>query len=131
MAPLFVRWLLVPTSVGPDNDVYAQTRALVNTHAEATVRGGHKGKSLKRGCCTVAFDSFCGTTKTSENNRHFFGFAWAWLALGGRKAIPRLLAKISCQERPEHARPGHTCARNDPRAPEKSVQMSKKRAFRT
>ena len=31
------------------------------------------------------------------------GFPWAWLALAGRKAIPRLLARFRDFERPEHA----------------------------
>ena len=33
----------------------------------------------------------------------FWGFASAWLALAGRKPIPRLLARFRDFERPEHA----------------------------
>ena len=42
------------------------------------------------------------------------GFAWAWLALAGRKALPRLVARFRNFERPEHApripAGTHTCA---------------------
>ena len=77
------------------------------------------------------------------------GFAWAWLALGGRKAIPRFLARFRDFERPEHAQrtPAgtHTCAvvythrppacptaesaRKDPQPEEKSFVFRRKVSF--
>ena len=45
--------LLVPTAVGSYNDTRAHTHAHKHTRS-SIVRGCHKGKSLKRGCCTVS-----------------------------------------------------------------------------
>ena len=49
----------------------------------------------------------------NTNKMTFWGFAWAWLALAGCKAIPRLLARFRDFERPEHAPRSpagtHTC----------------------
>ena len=48
-----------------------------------------------------------------KNMAFLRGFAWAWLALAGRKAIPWLLAGFGDFERPEHASRSpagtHTC----------------------
>ena len=48
-----------------------------------------------------------------KNMAFLRGFAWAWLALAGRKAIPWLLARFCDFESPEHTprSPGgtHTC----------------------
>ena len=38
-----------------------------------------------------------------KNMAFLRGFAWAWLALAGRKAIPWLLARFRTFERPEQA----------------------------
>ena len=100
MAPLF----LTPS----------HTRTLTNPQAENIVRGCHEGKSLKRGCCTVAaYPLTAETAREVKNEMIFWGVAWAWSALAGRKAIPRFLARFRDFERPEHAprNPAgtHTC----------------------
>ena len=75
----------------------------------------------------------------------FFGFAWAWLAIAGRKAIPWLFISFRDFELPEHVPQisvrAHTCAqfsrgppacpvterkRKDPRAEEQKMPTSKK-----
>ena len=76
------------------------------------------------------------------------GFPWAWLALGGRKRVPWLLATFRDFESPEYVpgpRPGPTCApqcscgplacpatestRKDPRAKERKMRMCKKKSI--
>ena len=79
-----------------------------------------------------------------------FGFAWAWLALAGRKAIPWLFTSFRDFEPPEHvprtlAR-AHICSqcsrgppacpvidskRKNPRAEEQKMPMSKKSSYYT
>ena len=117
----------------------------------STVRGCHKGKILKRGCWTVT--PAATETKKEEitcggNRALFFRFAWAWLALAGRKEIPWLF--YSCRDVgppeyvPRSSARAHTCTqslrgppgspsteskRNDPRAEEQRRPMSKKADF--
>ena len=128
------------------------TRA--NTHApeptrRSTVRGRNKGKSLKRGCCTVAayvaFDSCCGSSKTAaergENRKNdvLAGctglVASSWSESDPRGYLPDF-ATLSAQSTRHGSRPGPTLAtwctgrspacpaaesaRNDPRSEEKS-----------
>ena len=54
-----------------------------------------------------------GEKMTGEKKNMFLEFAWAWLALAGRKAIPRLLARFRdfyAQSTHHGARPGPTLA---------------------
>ena len=53
IAPLFLRLFLVLNAMASYNDAHAHTCTHEPTH-RSTVRSCHKGKSLKRGCCTVA-----------------------------------------------------------------------------
>ena len=73
MAPLFLRPLLVPTTVESYYDTH--TRTLANPHAEAPFVAVTVGNASsvavvpgKRGCCIVtalAFDGCGGTSKTA------------------------------------------------------------------
>ena len=65
----------------------------------AVTKGKLEARLLYRGCL-VAFDGYCGTSKTAAERETkneimtFSGFAWAWLALAGQKAIPWLVARF-------------------------------------
>ena len=122
MVPLFLRLqlFLLRTAVGSYYDTHAHTHAHEPT-GRSTVRGCHKGKSLKarplyRGC--LAFGSCCPTSKTAgekaknEKTHTFWGVS---IGLVARKAILRLLlARFRDFERPEQGSRSpagtHTCA---------------------
>ena len=138
---------------GQQHQAVYSSRIQTHTHKptrRSTVCGCRNGKSLKRGYCTVAG----GRDEKRENNvwwrwrkreiacggsrALFFGFAWAWLALTCRKAIPWLMTSFRDFEPPEYvsrtSSRAHACAqcsrgppacskRKDPRALEQKMPM--------
>ena len=92
---LLLRLFLVPTAVGSYNDTRTHTQAH-EPIGRSTVRGCHKGKSLKRGCCTVAAQPWTAAVVLQKQRQRevrsekiaFGGVGWAWLTLACRKAIP-------------------------------------------
>ena len=120
MEPLLFRLFLVPTAVGSYNDTHTHARSRTRTRKHRSQKEKLEARLLCRGC--LAFDSCCGTSKTAaergkkafEKRKTFFGFTWAWLALAGRKAIPRLLTRFRDFKRAKHTPRSpagtHTCA---------------------
>ena len=128
------------------------SRKRTHTHkptSRSTVRGCHKGKSMKRGWLQCRRSS----SKRRKNiklrvveiekkrklrmaeMRFVFGFAWAWLALVGRKAIPWLFTSFRHFEPPEHvprtSARAHTCtqcSRGPPACPAPDSKRKDRRA---
>ena len=140
-------------TTGLRSSLLAQTQAYSRAHTQKYRSWlSQRERSLKRGCCSVAS---AATDEKRENDvwrksSIVFGFAWAWLALAGRKAIPWLFTGFCDFEPPEHvprtSAEAHTCTqcsrgppacpvtetkRKGPRAEEQKMPMSKKRSYYT
>ena len=161
MAPLFFETVPGPAAVDLDpimthTCTHARSRTHTQTHGSwLSQREKLEARLLYRDY--LSFDSCCSTSKTaaerSKNEKNdIFGVCMGLVGstVAGRKAIPRSLARFRDFERPEHAPRSpagtHTCVvvyrrvpcvprsrerEKDPRAPEKSLQMSIKSAFGT
>ena len=113
MAPLFLTLCVPRYYCCRIAEGHTRTHARSRIHSRrSTVRGCHKGKSLKRGCRVATKPLTAAAVlpkqqqrevKKKKENESYLGFAWAWLALAGRKANPRRHARFRDFEHPEHA----------------------------